>query len=147
MVDPHTVFLLLSYREFDMENLTSTQVDHLTGLLHQRERALRTDIRREVTLKDDYVELAGEAPDPGDASFANLSIDLGNAAVTRDITELRAIEKAHLLIENGMYGECLACGFEIPYERLQAQPTAQRCAPCQDMYEKTHIDALKGASL
>jgi len=127
--------------------LSDKQLSHLAELLHARERALRVDIRREVNLQDDYSQLASEAPDPGDSSFANLAVDLGNAAVTRDIAELRAVEASYARIENGVYGECRDCGFDIPYERLEAQPTADRCAPCQNLYEKTHVDALKGASM
>jgi len=130
-----------------MENLTQEQIRYLENALHQREHALRGDLRREIELQDDYAQVASEAPDPGDASFADLSIDLGNAAVTRDLTELRAIESVRVRIKNGTYGECIECGYEIPFARLQALPTAERCAPCQDMYEKTHADATRGTSM
>jgi RNA polymerase-binding protein DksA len=130
-----------------MANLTEEQLAHLKQLLSERERALRADLQREAGDKDDYVDVATEAPDPGDSSFANLSVDLGNAAVTRDITELRKIEAARQRMDNGTYGECVECETEIPYGRLEVQPTAERCAPCQEMYEKTHIDALRGATL
>jgi DnaK suppressor protein len=130
-----------------MANLTEEQLAHLKHLLSEREKALRADLQREIGEKDDYVDVATEAPDPGDSSFANLSVDLGNAAVTRDVTELRKIEAARQRMENGTYGECVECETEIPYGRLEVQPTAERCAPCQEMYEKTHIDALRGATL
>lgn len=130
-----------------MTSLTIEKLDHLKSLLDQREEILRTDIKREVSLQDDYADLASEVPDPGDSSFANLAVDLGNAAVTRDLKELRAIKAARSRMEQETYGTCTECGYEIPYERMEAQPTADRCAPCQEVYEKTHVDALKGASL
>ncbi|HJW57550.1 MAG TPA: TraR/DksA family transcriptional regulator [Burkholderiaceae bacterium] len=130
-----------------MEKLTQEKLQHIERLLDEREKSLRDDIRREVDLKDNYAQIATEAPDTGDASFADLSVDLGNAAVMRDLAELRAIEAACVRIKNGVYGECLECGYEIPYARLCAQPTAERCAPCQDIYEKTHADAIKGSSM
>ncbi len=130
-----------------MKNLQQQQFDHLNQLLTEREHLLRDDTRREADSKDDYTQIASEVPDPGDSSFANLSVDLDNAALTRDIKELRAIQKARARMEQDLYGECAECGFEIPYERLSVQPTAERCAPCQNMYEKTHADAMKGASL
>jgi len=130
-----------------MAHLTEEQLAHLKQLLNDREKALREDLQREVGEKEDYVDVATEAPDPGDSSFANLAVDLGNAAVTRDITELRKIEGARQRMENGTYGECVECETEIPYGRLEVQPTAERCAPCQEMYEKTHADALRGATL
>jgi DnaK suppressor protein len=130
-----------------MAKLTPEQLDHLKDLLNQREQELHDDIRREVSLKDDYTQVASEVPDPGDSSFADLAVDLGNAAVIRDINELRAIETARKRMENGVYGECSECGFDIPYERLQALPTAERCAPDQNKYEKMHAEAQKGTSL
>jgi RNA polymerase-binding protein DksA len=130
-----------------MAKFTEEQLAHFKQLLNEREKALRADLQREVGERDDYVDVATEAPDPGDSSFANLSVDLGNAAVTRDIVELRKIEHARQRMENGTYGECVDCETEIPYGRLEVQPTAERCAPCQEMYEKTHVDALRGATL
>lgn len=130
-----------------MANLSSEQLGYLKQLLDKREQELRADLHREVNEKDEYLDVATEAPDPGDSSFANLSVDLGNAAVTRDLTELRAVEAARQRMENGIYGDCVNCGTEIPYERLKVQPIAERCAPCQALYEKTHGDILRGTSL
>lgn len=130
-----------------MATLTPEQTAHFKEILDEREKALRADLQREVEEKEGYVDVATEIPDPGDSSFANLSIDLGNAAVTRDISELRSIEAARQRIENGTYGECVDCENDIPIGRLEVQPSAERCAPCQELYEKTHIDALRGATL
>jgi RNA polymerase-binding transcription factor DksA len=130
-----------------MSNLTDEQLAHLRHLLDEREQALRSDLHREVNEKEEYQDVATTAPDPGDSSFANLAVDLGNAAVTRDLVELRAIESARLRMEHGVYGDCVTCENEIPYERLQVQPTAERCAPCQEVYEKTHVDLIRGGTL
>jgi DnaK suppressor protein len=130
-----------------MENLNQEQKKHLYQLLSDREQDLRDDIKREVNLQDDYAQLASEVPDPGDLSFANLSIDIGNAAVGRDMHELRAIELARKKLDSGNYGECINCGYEIPFERLQAIPFAERCAPCQENFERTHQDGMKGSTM
>jgi DnaK suppressor protein len=130
-----------------MSTLTKEILKDLQGLLDQREAALRNDLRREVAVQDNYAEIASQAPDPGDASFADLSVDLGNAAVTRDLVELRAIDAARMRMQHGVYGECIECGYDIPRERLLAQPTAERCAPCQEAYEKTHVDLLRGGTM
>ncbi|MCM0044449.1 MAG: TraR/DksA family transcriptional regulator [Burkholderiaceae bacterium] len=130
-----------------MEELNQQQKIRLNKALSERESTLREEIRREVIAQDDYVQLASEVPDPGDQSFANLSVDLGNAAVTRDINELRAVELARKRMQSGTYGECAACGYPIPFERLQAMPTAERCAPCQENYERTHHEGHRGATM
>jgi RNA polymerase-binding transcription factor DksA len=116
-------------------------------LLTQRRAELQDEIRREMSARESYADLATEAPDPGDASFADLSVDLGNAAVTRDVIELRSIDAALARIDSGAYGECSGCGYAIPLARLEVQPAAERCAPCQEAYEKTHADAGRGASM
>lgn len=130
-----------------MAKLTKESLRDLQGLLDRREAVLRSDIQRETGMQDNYADIATQAPDPGDASFADLSVDLGNAAVTRDLMELRAIEAARMRMEHGIYGDCLECGYEIPLQRLLAQPTAERCAPCQEAYEKTHVDLLRGGTM
>jgi DnaK suppressor protein len=130
-----------------MDNLTQEQLNQLEKLLDERERELRADMQREVSSKEEYRDVASEAPDAGDASFASLEVDLENAAVARDVGEMRAIEAARTRIENGSYGICIECETVIPFERLLVQPTAERCAPCQDMYEKTHANNVKGATL
>lgn len=130
-----------------MSNLSAAQIAELKAMLDERYVALRAELLREVNEKDDYVDVATEIPDPGDSSFANLEIDLDNAAMTRDIVEVRAIEAARMRIENGAYGICVTCETEIPYARLKVQPTAERCAPCQEMHEKTHADMGRGATM
>lgn len=130
-----------------MEDLSAAQRTRLDIALAQREQALRDDLRREISSQDEYIQLASEVPDPGDQSFANLSVDLGNAAVTRDLHELRAVELARKRMDSGTYGECASCGYPIPFERLMAMPAAERCAPCQQNFERTHIEGHRGSTL
>jgi DnaK suppressor protein len=37
--------------------------------------------------------------------------------------------------DTGGYGLCSACGTEIPFDRLKAEPWALRCVPCQAQLE------------
>lgn len=130
-----------------MANLTHDQLTHLKQLLDEREKELRADLEREAGAKEEFTDIVPTLPDPADLSFADLATDLGNAEITRDINELRGIAGARQRMENGTYGDCVDCGNEIPYERLEVQPSAERCAPCQEMYEKTHADGLRGATM
>jgi DnaK suppressor protein len=41
--------------------------------------------------------------------------------------ELRLIDAAISRMEQGVYGTCVDCGFDIPMERLEALPFALRC--------------------
>lgn len=130
-----------------MSNLNNEQLSLLKELLDKRYDDLRQDLRRELNDQDSYLELWNEVPDPGDSSFANLAVDLGNAAMTRDVAEMRAIDRARKRMESGAYGSCVNCEGEIPFERLKLQPTAERCAACQDVYEKTHGETTRGPTL
>ena len=43
------------------------------------------------------------------------------------MSHLRAVDAALVKIEEGTYGRCERCGNEIPFERLEARPTATLC--------------------
>ena len=65
-------------------------------------------------------------------------MDLRHAEIGRDLSELRAVEAALVRIEEGEYGECIDCGVDIPDERLEVAPFAERCVPCQTAWESQH---------
>ena len=46
--------------------------------------------------------------------------------------ELKQIDAALVRMDDGSYGECVACGNEIPVARLQAVPFADKCIDCAD---------------
>lgn len=41
--------------------------------------------------------------------------------------EIERIQTALNAMDEGTYGECIVCGKEIPFERLEAIPTALTC--------------------
>ncbi|MGN6389492.1 MAG: TraR/DksA family transcriptional regulator [Burkholderiaceae bacterium] len=130
-----------------MSTLTPEQREHLERRMQDRALALRNEMRGEAEREDDYPDVATDIADSGQASFADLWVDVGNAEVTRDLREMRAIAAAMTRIDDGTYGDCADCGKDIPYARLEAQPTAERCVPCQERYEKTHADPLRGGTM
>lgn len=130
-----------------MTRLTDEQLEHLDRLLVERKKFLEADVRREVKDTEEYTQIASEAPDNADQSVATLVTDLSNAEIGRDINEMRDIDAARQRMQDGVYGVCEGCGGDIPFERLEVQPTAVRCTPCQAVYEKTYEGAGRGASL
>ena len=120
--------------------LTREQTGQLKKMIEQRSNELQSEIREDVARarSEQYGELAGPAPDPGDQSVADLITDLGQADVSRDLDELRALEAAKGRIADGSYGECVSCGRDIDFQRLRANPAALRCIECQRVFEKTH---------
>lgn len=99
-------------------------------------RELRDDVGR--VDEESYGKLAGEVPDAGDASVADMMADTRQAELSRDINEMRALDAALERMTAGEYGDCIDCGGEIAVARLQAEPTAQRCIRCQEAFERTH---------
>jgi DnaK suppressor protein len=107
------------------------------------ERALSARAR---TLRGEVSEKLGEAAedaggmnvggDYGDQAFASGESTLDLAEAGRDIAELRGIDAALRAIADGSYGFRIACGDEIPEERLRAQPLALRCVRCQEVAER-----------
>jgi DnaK suppressor protein len=120
--------------------LTPEQAEAMRELVEQRHRDLMAELRRDVekAREQQYGDLAGPAPDSGDASVANLIADLDQAEVSRDVGELRALEQARARLDDGSYGICIRCGGDIAPERLRANPAALRCVDCQRVFEKTH---------
>lgn len=101
---------------------------------------LRDETRAALSRSDNatYADIAGRATDLEDQSLADLLVDVNLAEVTRDVQEIRAIERALKRIALGTYGVCVSCGQPIERERLEAHPTANRCAACQRAHEHDH---------
>lgn len=125
-----------------MSTVTESQIQSLKHLLAQREHQLRTAIQEGAvrSVEEQFEDMAGSVGDEGDQSVADMLTDLGNAVVGHQIAELREIEAARDRIAEGTYGECIDCGEEIGYRRLQVLPTAKRCTLCQSQRERTYAE-------
>ena len=108
--------------------------------LRDRATQLREEVQRarERTLQETPANISDRARDIEDDSFADLIIDTNLAEMDRDVVELRMIDSALQRISAGTYGECVDCVQPIATARLEAEPTAERCVTCQELYEKTH---------
>ena len=68
--------------------------------------------------------LEGENPDTASETYER-ELDEGLEEDARD--QLRQVDEALARIESGDYGTCVACGKEIPSERLEAVPWTSLC--------------------
>jgi RNA polymerase-binding transcription factor DksA len=120
--------------------LTETQVREFKKLLDDRFYELREEVRQELLRTDDqtYIELAGQVHDLGEASVADLLVDLQLAEIDKHIREIRDVDAALLRIAAGRYGICKDCKSIIVVERLRAYPTAKRCHRCQISHEHNY---------
>jgi RNA polymerase-binding transcription factor len=116
------------------------EYSHFEQKLRDRWCALRDETRDSLlrSESESYADIAGRVNDLEDQSLADLLVDVNLAEVTRDVKEIRAIERALRRIALGTYGTCVSCGQPIERERLEAYPTANRCAACQRAYEHDH---------
>lgn len=114
--------------------------EHLIQLRRQLEEEQR-DIENRLNENEHYGLKTGMNDSVGELSgYDNHPADLGTEIYERgkDIalneqseTSLTEIEAALKRMDEGTYGICIECGREIPYERLQAVPTAQYCVEHQ----------------
>jgi DnaK suppressor protein len=123
-----------------MAKLTDDQLAQLKAALQQRYLELREEIRSELERSgnEHYADLAGSVADPGDASVADMLVDLNANLVDRQVNEIREVEATLKRLAELDFGDCIECGGEIGFERLMAYPTAQRCVRCQELHEKTY---------
>jgi RNA polymerase-binding protein DksA len=120
--------------------LNHQQTTDFKTRLRERANQLRGEIRStlERSSEESHVRIAEQVRDTEDDSFSNLIVDVNLSEVDRDAAELRRIDAALARLSAGSYGACVDCGQAIPLRRLEAEPTAQRCVSCQELYEKTH---------
>jgi DnaK suppressor protein len=84
------------------------------------ERVDETDHELREPMSADFAEQATEAED-------DETLDRLGEAARAEIVQIRA---ALARIDEGGYGECVACGEPISAKRLEALPYATRCIEC-----------------
>ena len=86
------------------------------------------------------VDMAAEHDMRGMESHARAITEMNEefALNEHETAELTAIDAALDRLSKGLYGQCEACGVDIPEARLTAYPMALRCINCQSAAEKAH---------
>ncbi len=59
--------------------------------------------------------------------------------------EARQVSSALKRLHSPDFGICQDCGTDIPYARLEAQPTATRCRACEALTERSHTPGIHAA--
>ncbi len=80
--------------------------------------------------------LPRRADDTDDDAAAEAQRTMDIAQLSHTTTELAEIDAALARVNENTYGDCVECGEPIGFARLQVQPMAVRCAPCQGKREK-----------
>lgn len=117
----------------------TTELQRLRALLEEREAVLRAEVE---ALRAEQAGAPGVAPgrnvaDAGELGEENTRNAVRNVEQLRDTQELQEIAAALARMDEGRYGDCVDCGCDIPLARLQVQPAAARCIPCQERFEQS----------
>jgi len=92
--------------------------------LERRVDAVERDARHSVeALDDDFAEQAVQRQND------EVLDALGNAG----ISELEQTNMALQRLVDKSFGDCVCCGVEIPMDRLEAVPYADRCIDCAEL--------------
>ncbi|HXR93754.1 MAG TPA: TraR/DksA family transcriptional regulator [Steroidobacteraceae bacterium] len=118
--------------------VTSEDFPYFRRKLHQQLTFARSRIREALLRADaeQYAQIAGQVHDAQDESLADLLVDVYFDEIDRDVQMVRDIDAAQRRILSSTYGRCSDCGEPIPFERLDAYPTAKRCLQCQVRHEQ-----------
>jgi RNA polymerase-binding transcription factor DksA len=83
----------------------------------------------------DTGELSSFDQHPADSGTNLADADREEATLEVLLGQQERVREALARLEQGSYGRCVDCGRELPDERLEARPEAERCVDCQQKVE------------
>jgi len=113
-----------------MVNFTEEQLQQIKAAIHKRYLELQEEIRSELVNTGEEFDVS-RADD-----INNILADVDTALIDKQINEMRELEMSEKYLKELEFGDCVDCGEEIGFERLIANPSAQRCIECQCKFEK-----------
>lgn len=109
---------------------------NLLAALEARERTVRDRIAEHREALEDAARPADPVGDVADKAFERTRAEVEHDLIEHSLRELAEIAAVRERVRNGTYGACAECGEPIVPARLEAYPTARRCAACQERHEK-----------
>ncbi|MCG6200594.1 TraR/DksA family transcriptional regulator [Psychromonas antarctica] len=73
----------------------------------------------------------------------DMAIKIEIPSISHKISAMRSIDAALNNIAIGLYGLCADCEDEIDIQRLNNEPTTQRCLTCEKLYQKQKYNDYK----
>jgi YteA family regulatory protein len=92
-----------------------------------------------ATLRESLDELSTYDNHPGDQGTETFERSKDLALLERDGFRMTRITAALQRMDNGEYGRCKDCGRFIPWERLEAMPTADHCVE----HEPRQVESIR----
>jgi len=104
----------------------------LEELLGELERSAA--VLQRMDARDDS-ELSTFDQHPADSGTNLADADREEASLEVLLAQQERVREALTRVDAGTYGRCVECGRELPDERLEARPEAERCVDCQQRVE------------
>lgn len=83
----------------------------------------------------DTGELSTLDQHPADSGTSLADADREEASLEVMLAQQERVRAALARVDAGTYGQCVDCGRQLPEERLDARPEADRCVDCQQKAE------------
>lgn len=114
-----------------MKKMEQEQLDALRRALEEERTAVARQLAEHGSPADS--ETLEVDVDEGFADSAHATAERSQtlALVDQLHEHRREIGTALARMDEGTYGKCESCGQEIPFERLEARPTATLCVACK----------------
>jgi RNA polymerase-binding transcription factor DksA len=126
-----------------MNGLTHTQIVELKRQLEKEDARIRGIMHEDFVARGaangNSVLQYHETTD--DDAVVDVLNDAEISSVTRATSSLEAIEHSLKSMETATYGACESCARHIGFKRLNANPMATLCMPCQTKREKNTLHA------
>ena len=118
---------------------TKGRYKELKQMLEDRRRELMNEVQGRM--RDVRTENAKdrEVLDQGESSEVDIQEDIEFALIQMKSETLNKINEALRRLDDGVYGNCFACGDEIVEARLRALPFAGRCKDCEEARETADL--------
>ncbi len=108
-------------------------IKRLRETLIIRRDAMRRALKGDLSLLQELHQQ--KTGDVLDAAADTVQDELNSQLLEVESRELHAIEEAIARMDQGLYGNCEACGKSIPISRLRAVPYATDCIGCRRQAE------------
>lgn len=107
------------------------QLDSLRGALEEERASVQRQLAEHGAPADGEVVEVDVDEGFADSAHATAERSQTLALVEQLHEHQREIDGALARMEKGTYGRCESCGHDIPFERLEARPTATLCVTCK----------------
>ena len=117
--------------------MTKTELKKYREILDAKRRELEGNVRnREGIVIEKTPDALDEVQHAGERELAIRNLD-------RESNLLRNVRGALARIEEGSFGVCLHCDEDINPKRLNAVPWAPYCITCQEMADRSKVEATE----